>query len=305
MPAFRIPDATRDFVELPERGVVLAVLDFGGDGPLAILSHANGFCASLYAPAAERLRTRYRVIAFDSRGHGKSTVLRDPAAYEWEEFALDWQALAAAVCDRVGAPRVELGVGHSFGGSALLKAATRAPASFGAIALIDPVISDPDGAPGLLPGQESNALAAGAARRTAAFPSRDVVRSSWARRGVFSAWEPEVLELYLRDGFRDLPDGGVELRCPPAVEAAIFDAAPRFDLFASIPGLKVPTLWLHAALGNFPPERIERARRLSACIEVDSLARTHLMLMESPREIADRILAWATAERARAPRSAP
>ena len=48
---------------LPERGVEVALLDWGGAGPLALLHHANGFCKGLWALVAEGLCDRYRVIA--------------------------------------------------------------------------------------------------------------------------------------------------------------------------------------------------------------------------------------------------
>ena len=38
-----------------DSGVEIAVLDFGGRGPAALLHHATGFCAALWAPVAERL----------------------------------------------------------------------------------------------------------------------------------------------------------------------------------------------------------------------------------------------------------
>jgi pimeloyl-ACP methyl ester carboxylesterase len=306
MPAFRLQDATRDLLELPGRGVALSLLDFGGAGPLAVLSHANGFCAALQQPLAERLCTRFRVVAFDSRGHGESTVPHSPGAWEWREFALDWLVLVDLLCEKMSVARVELGVGHSFGGSALLSAAVHRPDRFGAVAVIDPVLlAPPRERPAPSPGDPGNTMAVAARRRTAVFPSREAVRGSWSRRGVFSDWHPDVLELYLREGFRERADGSVELRCAPEVEAAIYEAGPRFDLLEELPALRVPTLWLHAARGNFPLALAERARASAPCIEIVSLDAGHLMPMVSPAEVASRVLAWSTSEGAAATRSAP
>jgi pimeloyl-ACP methyl ester carboxylesterase len=283
----------RDSLPLPSRGVELGLIDFGGDGPLAVLSHANGFCASLYEPVATRLRDRYRVIAFDSRGHGDSSVPASPEAYEWEEFIADWQAVAEALCDRVGVKQVALGVGHSFGGSCLLSAAVRDPDRFAAVALIDPVLIPPRGErSGPFMGEGDHPMALAARRRSAVFPSRDAIRKSWALRGVFADWDPAILDLYLRDGFRDLADGSVELKCPPQVEAAVYQAGPHTDLFAEIPSLRTPALWLHAGRGNFALELIERAAASSPYIELASLDAGHLMLMTDPDDIARRLLAW-------------
>jgi hypothetical protein len=41
--------------------------------------------------------------------------------------------------------------------------------------------------------------------------------------------EPEALAGYVRWGFRDRPDGRVELACPPEVEAWFFECGTRSD----------------------------------------------------------------------------
>jgi pimeloyl-ACP methyl ester carboxylesterase len=283
----------RESLPLPGRGVDLGLVDFGGAGPLAIFSHANGFCAALYEPIARRLATRYRVFAFDSRGHGRSSAPAPPEPYDWGEFIDDWRAVAAALCERTQSPRVELGIGHSFGGSCLLAAAAREPDRFGAIALIDPVIIPPLAQrSGPFQGHGDHPMAATARRRTAVFPSRDAIRRAWARRGVFADWAPEVLEGYLRDGFRDREDGQVELCCAPEIEASIFELGPRLDLFAEIPSLRVPTLWLHAGRGNFPLPMVEQATALSDAITLESWDAGHLMAMTDPDRVAERLLAF-------------
>ena len=232
-------------------------------------------------------------MAFDSRGHGDSSVPAPPDAYEWEDFVFDFMELAEALCDRFGEPQIALGVGHSFGGSCLLAAAARDPARFGAVAFIDPVvIPPPSERAGPFMGFGEHPMAASARRRTAVFPSRDAIRASWTRRNVFVDWDPAVLDLYLRDGFRDLEDGRVELKCPPEVEAAVSQAGPRLDLFAEIPSLRTPALWLHAGRGNFALALVERAAALSDVIDLVSLDASHLMAMTDPDAIAERILAW-------------
>ncbi len=288
----------RESLPLPERGVELGLVDFGGAGPLAIVSHANGFCASLYEPVAARLRDRYRVFAFDSRGHGDSSVPPPPAAYEWNEFVADWIAAAEALCDRQGVDRVELGIGHSFGGTCLLAAAARRPGRFGALALLDPVVIPPPGErSGAFHGEGSHPMAVAARKRNAVFPSRDAIRSSWARRGVFGDWRPEVLETYLREGFRDREDGQVELKCDPEVEASVFELGTDFDLFQEIPALETPALWIHAGQGNFPLGLIERAAGQSDEITLESLELDHLMAMTAPDAVADLVLAWTASRR--------
>ena len=92
----------------------MAVLDWGGEGPLCLFSHANGFCADSFGVVASSLREKYRVIGFDSRGHGDSSKLQAPDAYEWEEFTGDLIAITRWLCVELKLPSVALGVGHSF-----------------------------------------------------------------------------------------------------------------------------------------------------------------------------------------------
>jgi pimeloyl-ACP methyl ester carboxylesterase len=63
-----LAQVSRRKIRLPESGIEIALLDWGGDGPIALLHHANGYCAAIWAPVAERLRCHYRVIEVDS-GH--------------------------------------------------------------------------------------------------------------------------------------------------------------------------------------------------------------------------------------------
>ena len=66
-------------------GVAIHYLDWGGDGPPLLLIHATGFLGALWRPIAERLTGRFRVVAFDQRGHGESGKPAD--GYTFEAFA--------------------------------------------------------------------------------------------------------------------------------------------------------------------------------------------------------------------------
>ena len=97
-------DVERRRLALPDRGVEIALLDWGGSGPLALLHHANGFCAATWALLAERLRPHYRVVALDARGHGDSTCPAPGPAYRWTEFMHDFVAVAEHLSEAHAAP---------------------------------------------------------------------------------------------------------------------------------------------------------------------------------------------------------
>ena len=83
--------------------------DTGGEGEAVVLAHAIGLDHRMWDSLAAALRPRYRVVAFDTRGHGKSPV--PPRPYALRELADD----AAALLDRLGIAQAHW-VGLSMGG---------------------------------------------------------------------------------------------------------------------------------------------------------------------------------------------
>lgn len=279
----------RSRVVLPTRGVELALVDWGGEGPLCLFTHANGFCADTFGLVAERLRARYRVVGFDSRGHGDSSKPEAPGAYEWEEFTADVADVADRVCEELGHSSVALGVGHSFGGTCLLSAAARRPALFDQVALLDPVLLPPPGVFHFEAGKHP--MAERARSRTHVFASRDELRAKWAERGTFSDWDPRALDLYLQHGFLDRADGRVELKCPGEVEAAVYELGRNFDLLQKVEGLKTPGTLYFASQGNFLRERVDQLVEVAGTITVDPLPAGHLLPMIVPDLVAEKLVA--------------
>ena len=282
---------------LRDRGITLALVDWGGDGPLAVLSHANGFCADTLGLVAERLRPRFRVIGFDSRGHGDSDKPAPPGPYAWEEFARDAAAVAGALVRELAVPRIALGLGHSFGGTCMMTAAARRPELFERIALLDPVILPRAGDfTGWRPPADAPHPSAEIARKRAhVFASRDALREKWRAKGTFGDWDPRALELYLRYAFADLPDGRIDLKCPGEIEASVYEAGGDFDPWDEIVKLRVPGLLLHAARGNFPLPFMQKFCAEADRVECRSLDVAHLMPMTAPDLVADELLEWADA----------
>ena len=286
-------EAVRRQVELPQRGVTLATLDFGGDGPLALLAHANGFCAGLYGLVAPALRKEFRVVAFDWRGQGDSS--KPPlGAYEWSELEQDLVALAERVCADLGRSRVEYGIGHSFGGTLTLAAAAARPDLFGRLALIDPVVTPPASED---PGQmerRRNFMGDAARKRRQVWPSRAELLEGWRSRETFADWDPRALELYAEEGFRDREDGQIELKCPGEIEAAIFELSGAFDILARAKDVQAPGLLLHASIdGPMSREMHQRLADSTPNLELEPVSAGHLMPMTAPEEVARRLLAFA------------
>ncbi len=119
-------------------GCELAGYEFGGVGDdVLLIAHATGLCGAMYQLLADELTDRFRVVAFDFRGHGDSTrsVEPDPAIdLGWDRMAED----VVAVARHVGADRTHA-FGHSMGGGALLLAERAAPGLFESLFLFEPI----------------------------------------------------------------------------------------------------------------------------------------------------------------------
>jgi 3-oxoadipate enol-lactonase len=88
--------------------------------PVVLLSNSLGATRSMWDAQVPALAERYRVITYDTRGHGKSPV--PPAPYTLDDLVDD----AVALLDEVGAARAHL-VGLSLGGMTFLRLAARHP----------------------------------------------------------------------------------------------------------------------------------------------------------------------------------
>jgi len=275
-----------------EPGVELSVIDFGGSGPLLLLSHANGFCAAMWRRVVERLSEDCRVLAIDARGHGESSVPAGREAYHWGTLAEDICKVARHGLARTGAERVALAVGHSFGGTCTLGAAARDTALFGRVLVLDPVILPRSmmvrPAKGAASGSRraGNHMAAGARARRAVFASRAVAREGWSQKSFFQSWDRQMLEDYVAEGLRDREDGQVELKCAPEVEATVFQTGGTLDLYSVADRIGAPVLFKWAEKGNFSRAAYEELAALMAEGRVENAPTGHLIPMEAPAWVA-------------------
>jgi len=287
--------AERRFVRGANADIEIALLDWGGEGDLVLLHHANGFCGATLAPIANALSGRFRVVCVDARGHGHSTSVppgETGAAYAWSALAADLRAVVQELLATTGRDRVELAIGHSFGGALCLEAAEREPSLFGRLLLCDPVILDPPASGGVEVPSRGPDLASGARRRRNRFDSLAEAYSHFQGRGIFADFTPEALALYVAEGVAPGPDGGFALRCSPDVEGAIFASGERTDLFADAPKLSAEVRFIHALRGNFSRERYDALAARIPSASVASLDLGHLFPMEEPKRVVDLVEGW-------------
>jgi pimeloyl-ACP methyl ester carboxylesterase len=226
----------------------LAALDFGDPGrPIDILFlHANGFNAMTYRGILAPLARDLRILAVDQQGHGRSA---QRSVAEGRPDWLDMRDDLIALLDQLDLGPIVLS-GHSMGGAVSVMATAERPGRVHALALFDPVIV-PQAMRAATPEGEAldNPLALGADRRRAVFPDREAAFKSYRGRGAFRTWPDEAILDYLIDGFRDRPDGTVELSCAPAWEASSFRAHGH-DIWPAMRQIMAPTRVLRAEIGS-------------------------------------------------------
>jgi pimeloyl-ACP methyl ester carboxylesterase len=197
-------------------GVEIAVYEFGGAGEPLLLAHATGFCATMYRPLGSELIDRFRVLAIDFRGHGRSGRPANDD-FGWDRMAED----VLSVVERIGSTPIA-GFGHSMGGAALLMAEERRPGTFASLFLFEPIVF-PDDSTRTAP----SFMAELARARRSTFPSRDDALARYASRPPLNTMRADVLKAYVDDGFVDLADGSVRLACDPEDEARTFESESK------------------------------------------------------------------------------
>ncbi|HTV21360.1 MAG TPA: alpha/beta hydrolase [Polyangiaceae bacterium] len=120
-------------------GSALLAVESEGSGPVLVCLHAGVCDRRMWRPLAQRLRSEYRVVAYDRRGFGEST--------SEDEVHSDVDDLLAVIDGCAGSAPVIL-VGASRGGALAIDLALARPERVSALVLMASAVSgDPDDAP--------------------------------------------------------------------------------------------------------------------------------------------------------------
>lgn len=277
------------------KGARIAYVEWGErTDPAVFLIHATGFHARVWDRTVAALPRAFRVIAVDVRGHGRS---------EKTGLMRDWKIPAQDLVELVEYLELEnaIGAGHSMGGHLLVQIAAALPGAFKRLVLIDPVMLPPEIYANphrtALPEETEHPVA----RRRNKWSSWQQMFEAFKNRHPYSLWRPQVLEDYCRYGLMPAADGhGMELACPPAIEASIYGGHAGSDIYALATRVMVPVVVLRARPRGPGPrdvadfaasptwEGVARAFRLGRDVFLPHL--THFIPMQEP-ELTARFIA--------------
>ena len=117
-----------------ERGGVILAAERAGEGPPVVLLHGLTATRRYVVMGSRALeRSGHDVIAYDARGHGRSTPAADPADYGYDALVLDLEA----VLDGLAVERAVL-AGASMGAHTLLAFALRRPERVAGLVVVTP-----------------------------------------------------------------------------------------------------------------------------------------------------------------------
>jgi len=235
------------------------------DAPPLVLSNSLGTTLAMWDPQVPALAERFRVIRYDTRGHGASPV--PPGPYDVADLGADLLALL----DRLGIERADL-CGLSIGGLTAMWAAANAPDRVGRLVLCS--TSARFDSPERYAERAAIVLAEG----------MEPVANTTVRRWFterFATEQPGVV-----DEFHDMLLG-----TPPPGYAACCGVVERTDLSPSIGAIVAPTLLLAGADDpSTPPPHAERIAERVHDARVVVLPGSHLLNVESAGETTRAIL---------------
>ena len=266
---------------MPESGtfvsdaIRLHYLDWGGQGPPLVLVHATSLLAHLWSPVAEALTDRFRVVAFDQRGHGDSDKPRD--GYDFEALAQDLEAFIECLD-----LRQPLAVGHSSGGTTIALHAAEYPGVIQRAVLVEPIIPQADW-PG--PGQQ-NPMAERARKRRDSWSSRSEMLDSFRSRPPFHTWREDVLRLYVEGGTHLRNGGRADLKCPPDIEARFYEMTTSLRPERFLSRIACPLLLVWGAETHFPEAYVRSVNAAVPAAHRRTVAGAgHFLPMEKPEAL--------------------
>jgi 3-oxoadipate enol-lactonase len=233
-----------------------------GEGPVVTMSHSLGCALGMWDEQARALRGRYRVLRYDTRGHGQTAA--PPGPYTLEQLAEDLRGLLAAL----GIGQTHF-VGLSMGGMIGQVFALAHPAVFQSLVLCDTTSRYPAAAAPVWEERIKTVSARGMEPMVASTLERWFTAPFRKRR-------PEVTERVAAMIRTTLPAGYI----------GCCQAIPKIDVTHRLGEVRCPALVIVGE--EDPGTPVEMAREIHAALPSAELAilrsASHLSNVEQPEE---------------------
>ncbi len=260
-------------------GLGIAVRRVGGGPRPALILHCSLAHSGALVPLAERLADTVSATLFDLPGHGRSDDRPDGMRMQDAAVAVAKSLLAdmPGPCDLVG---------HSFGGTCLLRVAYETPEFVRTLTLIEPPFYDAARAVGDPDIDRQLARDAEFARCQAAGDAASAARAFIAEWGAGRPWEEmtEEQRAYVTDRIHLVEDAGNTLNADRA----------GMTVPGGLEGIGVPVLLIRGARSPVGIVAVHRAllARLPAAREVVIAEAGHMAPVTHPGEVASAIDAF-------------
>lgn len=248
-----------------------------------ILSHESGFAADAYLPFWSPLLTRFDLIVYDLRNHGRNP-LGDLAGHHMPMMVWDNIRLVREIDRHFGA-KPKIGVFHGVSAAVAVFQAFEV-GGFAGLVLFDPPICPP----GLPEVRRRNIermgprMAERARLRQEFFEGWEELAESFRRTRAFERVAPSGIELLAHTTLR--PRMGydeLELCCPPEYEAKMFEQLYKWAISIDLSALDIPLKVIggdpvtpFSFLPTVDPDLIAR-------VDYDFVPQTtHLLQLEEP-----------------------
>lgn len=204
-------------------------------------SHANGFNGFMYKTLLNRISNNQKIISYDLRGHGKSTIPAEPDKLKsWHRYSDD----LINILNKNQKPSIL--IGHSLGGTTSLLVALKRPELVSKIILIDPVLlpltywlgTKAIQSIGLI--EKIHPMVRGALIRKNNWKSKEEAFEYFSGKKLFRKVIPEAITDYIEGGMKQTNESNFCLNCDPRWEAATFKLTAG-EIWFNLKSSEIPT----------------------------------------------------------------
>lgn len=250
-------------------------------------AHANSFPASTYRKMLDRLREHHEVGFMDTIGHNPAFPVTDCWPHLVDE-AIEY------IEQNYSVPIVA--IGHSLGGFVMFYASIKRPDLFRALIILDSPLMGPRRSAGIWLAKKLGFIqrvtpGGNSLKRRDNWVDVEMVRDYYARKSLFTRFDPECLADYAEYGTVATESGGRRLKFRPVVEHEIYSTLPH-DFPRYKGRLTVPALFVAGTTSDVLTRHDIDWMKRNFAIEVAYQEGSHLFPLERPLETAGLLLEW-------------